>query len=108
MKDIITNELQKIIGRLPTSEELDLCFDYVEDYFGDDFDTTKDDALTLAVAYFVDENMERCSFCGEYELCHNMIKSTCNYFCTTTCEEAYYNELQEDMHDKFQSYIYNF
>ena len=108
MKQKILNELQNIIGRIPTTDEKDLCLDYVEEYFDHELGSVKDDDIKLAVAYFVDENMERCSQCGEYELCHNMIKSACNYFCSTTCEEAYYNDLTDTLHEQNQSFIYRF
>lgn len=108
MKKKILDELQNTIGKKPTKEEKKLCLDYVEEYFDHELGSVNDDDIKLAVAYFVDEEMEHCSQCGEYELCHNMIKSACNYFCTTLCEEAYYKEMADALHEEQQRYFFRF
>ncbi len=89
MKQILENEINKIIGRFPDQDELQSAINYLENHT--DSDTTAEDIKYL-LGDWRSDCMVRCVNCGKYFLANNIIQTPQGHFCGEYCMYDYENE----------------
>lgn len=106
MRRIIENEINKIIKRYPTDDELNKAIEYLD--FWADEETSADDLHSM-ISDWVDEYMAQCEHCGKWHLKDEMSYSHRGYLCDEVCEYEFdkYNMTQEDIYNEYRFNVLN-
>lgn len=91
MKQVLANELKKLIGRFPTDTELAKAQEYLD---GDIDATSTLDDIKVLLSDFVADRMWACKNCGEMHLTEDMhLGEDDEYYCNEVCEYEYNHEM---------------
>lgn len=95
IKTILANEIEKIISRKPTDEELLACQKYISE---NTLDTDGLKEIGYAISDWADTEITTCEYCSEWHLIKNMTKTDSKYFCDEICCEDWYEAQNFDPH----------
>lgn len=93
MNRILENEIEKLISRKPTEEELKSAIEYI-DSCADDL--TRAEHIPELLEFWVHAEMAKCEWCGAWGLVSEMEKDNGYFFCDKTCVVEANNGLDMD------------
>jgi len=93
MNRILENEINKLIGRNPSEEELQSAIEYID---GCADDLTKAEQIPELLKNWLHDEMTQCEWCGAWGLMSEMEKENGSWYCDCECFQEANDGL--DMH----------